>query len=111
MRNYHSDHNVLTKAGIFVSMEDVMNGFGAQGYWEQEQLKQYERELHEEHLRQQEEMEYMQFCQHCYEIASGWLTGDLSEKDALEALMYAGEGNCEKSLLGWAEKVLEDETP
>ncbi len=83
-----------------------MSEFDSEEYWEAEQISQYEREIYKQQCRDQEELEYIQFAQHCLEIANGWLLGDLSEDKAIEALMYVGEEGCERTLLEWSEEVL-----
>ena len=81
-----------------------MSDFGSDEYWEAEQLAQYECEMYEQQLREQAELEYIQFAQHCLEIANDWLLGELTECEATTLLYNANAGD---SLIEWAEEVLE----
>jgi len=82
-----------------------MSDFGSDEYWEAEQLAQYEREMHEQQLRDgYERLEHIKLAHHCLDIANDWLLGELTECEATTLLYNANAGD---SLIEWAEEVLE----
>jgi hypothetical protein len=86
-----------------------MSEFGSDEYWEQQQLEQLQWEEHQEELRRQEEQHYIEAMYQCAYIARGWLLGELSEEEAIDAMSYTGLPYGEEELLKYAQDALDME--